>query len=74
MFSSVDLPLPEAPTIATSSPAPHQQVQALQGLDFDTVGLVDPDQVVADDLGVPAVDLFRLRGGELKLLKGAHER
>ena len=74
MFSSVDLPLPEAPHDRDQLAGPDEQVQALQSLDLDAVGLVDPDQVVADDLGVLAVDLFRPRRRELKLLKGAHAR
>ena len=52
--SSVDLPEPDAPTIATISPSCDQQVEALQRLHLDDLGLVDPHQVVADDEGVAA--------------------
>ena len=61
MFTSVDLPLPDAPTRAVSSERSTMQVKALQRLHLDALGLVDADQPVADDqrarteLGVPAL-------------------
>ena len=49
MFSSVDLPLPDAPTIAISSPRLDEQVETLERDDLEVGDLVDLDQVVAED-------------------------
>ena len=49
MLSSVDLPLPEAPTIAIISPEPTTQIQALQRDDLEVGDLVDADEALADD-------------------------
>ena len=55
MASSVDLPLPEAPTIAIISPAVDEQVEALEGDHLEVGELEDPDEPVARDDGAVAV-------------------
>ena len=54
MDSRVDLPDPDAPDHGDHLARVHHQVQSLQRLHLDRPGLVDPDQVLADDQGLPA--------------------
>ena len=71
-MSSVDLPEPEAPTIGDHLAGVHQQVEALQRLHLDGLGLVDAHQVVADDQRV-VTELGRPFGGaHRRLLPSRH--
>ena len=49
MFSSVDLPEPDGPTMATNSPGLDLEVDPLQRLDLDRAGVVDLAQVAHVD-------------------------
>ena len=72
--SSVDLPLPEAPTMATISPGVDEQVEALERDDLEVGELEDAHEAVAGDDGAVAVPGPRGRPGAWRPASGSWRR